>query len=99
MNITLNLSDQQWQKLAFIQQYGNADVVSLLDKIIDQEYEALHTKNPDTPTPTAESEQEIAWNTWVAEVKQLSPSTNISPEASDYSKHLIEKYRKQGLIL
>ncbi len=91
MEITLNLSDQQWQKLTLIQKNSQADIVSLVDKIIDQEYEALQTENLDTPNPKEPSDLEMAWNTWVAEVQQLSPSANISLEDSDYAKHLLNK--------
>jgi hypothetical protein len=39
-----------------------------------------------------------AWEKWVEEVEQLPlPSNTIQP--GDYHQHLIEKYRKQGLIL
>lgn len=99
MEITLNLSEQQSQKLAFIQQHSQENIVSLLDKIINQQYEVLHTDIPDFPEKIAQPEQQTSWNTWVAEVKQLSSSSNIPRQDSDYEKHLLEKYRKQGLIL
>ena len=96
MEITLNLSEQQSQKLALIQQHSQENIVSLLDKIINQQYEILHIDIPET---IAQPDQQIAWNTWIAEVKQLSSSSNIPLQDSDYAKHLLEKYRKQGLIL
>jgi hypothetical protein len=39
-----------------------------------------------------------AWEKWVEEVEQrpLSPS---SVEEGDYQQYLVEKYRKQGLVL
>jgi predicted DNA-binding protein len=39
-----------------------------------------------------------AWEKWVEEVEQLPLSTN-SIQAGDYQQHLVEKYRKQGLVL
>jgi predicted DNA-binding protein len=39
-----------------------------------------------------------AWEKWVEEVEQLPLSTN-SIEEGDYQRHLVEKYRKQGLVL
>jgi hypothetical protein len=39
-----------------------------------------------------------AWAKWVEEVEQLPLSTN-SIKPGDYHQHLIEKYRKQGLVL
>lgn len=39
-----------------------------------------------------------AWEKWVKEVENLPLSPN-SIQEGDYQKHLIEKYRKQGLIL
>lgn len=38
------------------------------------------------------------WSRWLAEVDQLEPSSTAS-EPDEYSKILIEKYRKQGLEL
>jgi hypothetical protein len=39
-----------------------------------------------------------AWEKWVEEVEQLPLSSN-SIEEGDYQRHLVEKYRKQGLVL
>jgi hypothetical protein len=39
-----------------------------------------------------------AWEKWVEEVEQLPLSTN-SIQEGDYQQHLVEKYRKQGLVL
>lgn len=99
MQITLNLSEQQWQKLAFIQQNSQENLTSLLDKTIEQEYKNLCPENTDNPEQTEQTAQSIAWDTWVAEVKKLSVSPNISPQNNDYSERLLEKYRKQGLAL
>lgn len=99
MQITLNLSEKQWQKLAFIQQNSQENLTSLLDKTIDQEYENLCLENTDNSGQTEQTEKSLAWDIWVAEVKQLSVSPNISAPVNDYSESLIEKYRKQGLAL
>lgn len=39
-----------------------------------------------------------AWEKWVEEVEQLPLSKN-SIQEGDYQQHLVEKYRKQGLVL
>jgi hypothetical protein len=39
-----------------------------------------------------------AWEKWVDEVEQLPLSSN-SIEEGDYQRHLVEKYRKQCLVL
>jgi predicted DNA-binding protein len=73
------------------------------------EYEAVLVLNSSSDSTVvkesspAEGEQSDnlmteAWEKWVEEVEQLPLSTN-SIQEDDYQKHLIEKYRKQGLIL
>lgn len=74
---------------------GEYDAVLVLNSRSDSA--VMQESNP------AEGEQQDnlmteAWEKWVAEVEQLPLSSNtIQP--GDYHQHLIEKYRKQGLIL
>jgi hypothetical protein len=39
----------------------------------------------------------LRWQKWFEEVEQLPLLEN--PEKSDFQQHLVEKYRKQGLVL
>ncbi len=53
---------------------------------------------PSSAPSTTETDVQTAWNRWLAEVDQLSPSPPQS-EPDEYGLALSEKYRKQGLEL
>jgi hypothetical protein len=75
-------------------QMGEYDAVLVLnshaESVIVQE--SNHQKSE-------QSEDEMArrWQKWFEEVEQLPLLEN--PEQGDYQQYLIEKYRKQGLVL
>ncbi len=81
--------------------------VQLPDDIQTGEYEIVlvlnNTVSSDTQTPEPDQRNDqraavtTAWETWVQEVEQLPLEPN--PASADYPRHLIEKYRKQGLEL
>lgn len=60
-----------------------------------------HRSDRQTIEPTFlqndQSDQLATWESWIQEVEQLNPKPNQTN--SDYSQHLIEKYRQQGLEL
>jgi hypothetical protein len=76
-------------------QMGEYDAVlvlnSRLDSAVVQESNFADSEEPDNLMTED-------WEKWVAEVEQLPLSSNTIQEG-DYHQHLIEKYRKQGLIL
>ena len=47
MEITLNLSDEQWQKMTFIEQHSSDNILALLEMTINQKYEKLQVADPD----------------------------------------------------
>jgi hypothetical protein len=47
MEITLNLSEEQWQKITFIQQHSSENILALLEITINQQYEKLQVADPD----------------------------------------------------
>jgi hypothetical protein len=76
-------------------QMGEYDAVLVLNSHSDSA--VVQESNP------ADSEEQdrimaLRWQKWFEEVEQLPLSTNTI-ERGDYHQHLIEKYRKQGLIL
>jgi hypothetical protein len=76
-------------------QMGEYDAVLVLnshvESVIVQEPNHGETKQPDNLMTEA-------WQKWVEEVEQLPLSPNTIQEG-DYHQHLIDKYRKQGLVL
>jgi predicted DNA-binding protein len=76
-------------------QVGEYDAVLVLNSRSDSEVvqELNHAEGEQPDHLMTE-----AWEKWVEEVEQLPLSTN-SIQEGDYQKHLVEKYRKQGLIL
>ncbi len=48
--------------------------------------------------PSSEQDLVVAWDRWFLEVDRLEPEASIA-ESNEYEQALIEKYRKQGLIL
>ena len=62
---------------------------------------SLTIESSNSPTPHNDSREQdfqAAWERWLAEVDQLSPSPSQG-ELDEYGKALQEKYRKQGLDL
>ncbi|CCI01204.1 hypothetical protein [Microcystis aeruginosa] len=47
MDITIHLSQEQREKLAYIQQHSNQDITTLLNQVIEQQYTKLHPRNSD----------------------------------------------------
>ncbi len=47
MEITRNLSDEQWQKITFIQQHSLEDIPALPRITINQKYEKLQVADSD----------------------------------------------------
>lgn len=90
----------------------NADrtvTVQLPDDVQMGEYDAVLVLNSHPASATVQesnceaSEQPDnlmteAWQKWVEEVEQLPLSPN-SIQEGDYHQYLIDKYRKQGLVL
>jgi hypothetical protein len=76
-------------------QMGEYDAVLVLNSRLDSA--VVQESNP---ADSGEQDRIMAlrWQKWFEEVEQLPLSTNTI-EPGDYHQHLIEKYRKQGLIL
>jgi hypothetical protein len=76
-------------------QMGEYDAVLVLNSHADSEVvpESSHVKSEEQDEQMA-----LRWQKWFEEVEQLPLSTN-SIQPDDYHQHLIEKYRKQGLVL
>jgi hypothetical protein len=72
---------------------GEYDVVLVLNPRSDPAEESGHIEGEQTDSLMTE-----AWAQWVAEVETLPLSSNAI-QAGDYQQHLVEKYRKQGLVL
>ncbi|CCI28196.1 hypothetical protein MICAH_4910008 [Microcystis aeruginosa PCC 9809] len=47
MDITIHLSQEQREKLAYIQQHSDQDITTLLNQVIEQQYTKLHPRNSD----------------------------------------------------
>ncbi len=76
-------------------QVGEYDAVLVLNSHSDSK---MAQESSQTGGEQPDNLMTEAWEKWVEEVEQLPLSTN-SIQEGDYQKHLVEKYRKQGLIL
>ena len=47
MDITIHLTEEQTEKLTYIQEHTNQDLTALLDQAIEQQYERLKPSNSD----------------------------------------------------
>jgi hypothetical protein len=75
-------------------QMGEYDAVLVLNSHVESVIvqELNHEKGEQS-----DDEMAIRWQKWFEEVEQLPLLEN--PEQGDYQQYLIEKYRKQGLVL
>jgi hypothetical protein len=75
-------------------QMGEYDAVLVLNNSSDAivEKESSHSESEPQDEGLA-----LRWQKWFEEVEQLPLLEN--PEKSDFQQHLVDKYRKQGLVL
>ncbi len=76
-------------------QMGEYDVVLVLNSCSDSAVvkKSGHAEEAEQP----DNLMSDTWEKWVEEVEQLPLSPN-SIQEGDYQQHLVEKYRKQGLV-
>jgi hypothetical protein len=93
--VTVNADRTVTLQLPADVQMGDYDAVLVLNSHADseviQESSQVEGEQPDKLMAEV-------WAKWVEEVEQLPLSPN-SIQEGDYQQHLIEKYRKQGLVL